>query len=94
MKLHQKGFLLQRLALAESRWDHELVAEAMAEYGLAGRHWINTLRVALEELAAAGLVNRIGQQLDDGTHAGVGKVLINYRLSEFGRARMRDTGLA
>lgn len=93
MKLHQKGFLLVRLSQAESRWDHELVAEAMTEYRLAGSHWINTLRVALEELAAAGLVARIGERLDDGSHAGAGKVLFNYRLSEFGRSRMRDTGL-
>ncbi len=93
MKLHQKGFLLVALSRADSQWDHELVAAAMAQYGLAGRRWVNTLRVALEELAAAGLVARIGEQLDDGGHAGAGKVLFNYRLSEFGRTRMRDTGL-
>ena len=93
MKLHQKGFLLVQLSGARSLWDHELVAAAMAEYGLAGRHWVNTLRVALEELAAAGLVARIDERLDDGSHVGAGKVLFNYRLSEFGRRRMRDTGL-
>jgi hypothetical protein len=93
MKLHQKGFLLVQLSKAGSLWDHELVAAAMAEYRLAGRHWINTLRVALEELAAAGLVTRIAERLDDGSHVGAGKVLFNYRLSEFGRCRMRDTGL-
>jgi hypothetical protein len=93
MKLHQKGFLLVRLREAGSLWDHELVAEAMAHYGLAGLHWVNTLRVALEELAAAGLVTRIGERLDDGRHVGPDKVLFNYRLSEFGRGRMRDTGL-
>ena len=93
MKLHQKGFLLVKLSKVVSMWDHELVAMALSEYRLSGRHWISTLRVALEELAAAGLVTRVAEQLDDGSHAGKGKVLFNYQLSEFGRSRMRDTGL-
>ena len=93
MKLHQKGFLLVELSKVDSSWDYELVSKALAEYKLTGRYWVNTLRVALEELAAAGLVTRIGEQLDDGSHAGPGKVLFNYQLSEFGRSRMRDTGL-
>lgn len=93
MKLHQKGFLLVELSKVGSLWDYELVGMALAEYRLSGKYWINTLRVALEELAAAGLVSRIGEQLDDGSHAGVGKILFNYQLSEFGRSRMRDTGL-
>lgn len=93
MKLHQKGFLLVALNKVDTMWDYELVGEALAEYKLSGSYWVNTLRVALEELAAAGLVTRIGEQLDDGSHAGAGKVLFNYQLSEFGRTRMRDTGL-
>jgi len=93
MKLHQKGYLLVELSKVASMWDYELVSKSLTEYQLSGQYWINTLRVALEELAAAGLVTRIGEQLDDGRHAGQGKVLFNYQLSEFGRTRMRDTGL-
>lgn len=93
MKLHQKGYLLVELSKVVSMWDYELVSKSLAEYQLSGQYWINTLRVALEELAAAGLVTRIGEQLDDGSHAGRGKVLFNYQLSEFGRIRMLDTGL-
>lgn len=93
MKLHQKGYLLVELSKVASMWDYDLVNKSLTEYQLSGQYWINTLRVALEELAAAGLVTRIGERLDDGRHAGHGKVLFNYQLSEFGRTRMRDTGL-
>lgn len=93
MKLHQKAFLLVELSNADSLWDHELVSLALSEYGLSGNYWINAQRAALEELAAAGLVNRIAERLDDGHHVGNGKILFKYKLSEFGRNRMRDTGL-
>jgi hypothetical protein len=65
----------------------------LAEYGVAGRHWINTIRVALDEMAAGGLIERIERRLDDGTHVEAGKVLFRYRLSDFGRRRMTETGL-
>jgi hypothetical protein len=93
MKLHQKGFLLGQLSQGGSMWDHELVAMALFEYSLSGAHWVSTLRVALEELAAAGLVTRVAGKIDDGSHAGKGKVLFHYKLSEFGQSRLHDTGL-
>lgn len=93
MKLHQKGFLLVKLSKGGSMWDYELVAMALSEYRLSGIHWVRTVRVALEELAAAGLVTRVAEKIDDGSHAGKGKVLFTYQLSEFGRSRLRDTGL-
>lgn len=93
MKLHQKGFLLVELSRRDAAWDHEVVARALAEYGLSGRHSVNSLRIALEELAAAGLIERIDERLDDGSHVEAGKVLFRYRLTDFGIQRMRDTGL-
>lgn len=93
MKLHQKGFLLVELSRKETAWDYELVARSLAEYGVRGRHWINTIRVALDEMAAGGLIERTEERLDDGTHVEAGKVLFRYRLSDFGRRRMKDTGL-
>ena len=59
MKLHQKGFLLVQLSECDAMWDYELVAKALAEYKVSGLHWISTIRVALEELASAGLVTAI-----------------------------------
>lgn len=93
MKMHQKGFLLVQLSECDSMWDYELVAKALSEYSLSGLHWISTMRVALEEMASAGLVTRVAGKVCDGSHAGIGKVLFNYKLSEFGRSRLHDTGL-
>lgn len=93
MKLHQKGYLLVELNLAVECWDYELVGKALLEYDVSGSHWVNTFRIALDELSAAGLINSTEKQLDDGSHVGAGKVLFKYQLTEFGRTRMRETGL-
>lgn len=89
MKLHQKGFLLVELSGAARIWDDDLIAKTMAEYALSGSYWINSIRIALDELAAAGLILRLEAKLDQATP----RVLFCYTLSDFGRARMRDTGL-
>ena len=87
MKLPIKGFLLQSLSRSGDRWDDSLIDEAFVEYGLSGRQWRNTLSVALDELASAGLTERRDFRLS-------GEMLgFCYRLSDFGRQRMRDTGL-
>ena len=93
MKLHQKAYLLVELSKAESSWDYELVTKALKEYSVRGSRWVNTFRVALDELSAAGLTNSTNKKLDDGTHVGANKVLFKYQLTEFGRTRMRETGL-
>lgn len=93
MKLHQKAFLLVEISKAASIWDSDLIASAMQEYGLSGKYWINTLRVALDELAAAGLIVRVSTRIDDGKKLIPGALLFQWKLSEFGRTRMRDTGL-
>ena len=93
MKLHQKAFLLVEISKASSIWDSDLIARAMQEYSLSGKYWINTLRVALDELAAAGLIVRVSSRIDDGKQLLPGALLFHWRLSDFGRTRMRDTGL-
>lgn len=91
MKLHQKGYLLVELSQAASLWDDTLVTLALKEYGLAGDYWEKNLRVALDELAAAGLITRIEEKLE--RVRGKSTLMFRYRLSEFGRTRMQDTGL-
>jgi hypothetical protein len=93
MKLHQKAYLLVEISKAGSSWDFQLAEKALQEYKVSGTRWVNTFRVALDELAAAGLVNSTDKKLDDGTHVGADKVLFKYELTEFGRTRMRETGL-
>ena len=82
-----------QLSKSNSIWDYELVARTLSEYSLSGLHWVSTVRVALEELSSAGLVTRVAGKISDGSQAGKGKVLFNYRISEFGRTRLYDTGL-
>jgi hypothetical protein len=93
MKLHHKAFLLVEISKVSSIWDSDLIAKAMKEYGLSGKHWINTLRIALDELASAGLIVRVSSRIDDGKQLLPGALLFHWKLSEFGRTRMRDTGL-
>lgn len=87
MKLHLKGYLLQRLSRRSDDWDTRLVGEVLAEYGLQGLHWCNNLHIALDELASGGLIEPLEARLMDG------QLQFRYRLTDFGRQRMADTGL-
>ncbi len=91
MKLHQKGYLLVELSKVANLWDHHLIEMALAEYDLVGDYWEKNLRVALDELAAAGLIARIEEKLE--TIRGKSRLHFRYQLSDFGRTRMVDTGL-
>lgn len=93
MKLPQKGFLLITLNQYPSLWDFELIQRALLEYELQGHYWINHFSIALDELASAGLINRIGHRLDDGEAIAKDRLLFEFALSDFGRQRMLDTGL-
>lgn len=93
MKLPQKGFLLVTLYQSRNLWDFELINLAIAEYGLKGNYWINHFSIALDELASAGLITRIGHRLDDGEAITKDRLLFEFALSDFGKQRMFDTGL-
>lgn len=93
MKLPQKGFLLVTLYQYRNLWDFELINLAIAEYRLKGNYWINHFSIALDELASAGLITRIGHRLDDGSAIEKDRLLFEFALSDFGRQRMLDTGL-
>lgn len=93
MKLPQKGFLLVTLYQYRNLWDFELITLAIAEYRLKGNYWINHFSIALDELASAGLITRIGHRLDDGSVIEKDRLLFEFSLSDFGRQRMLDTGL-
>lgn len=91
MKLHQKGFLLVELSKSPSMWDYQLLEKVFAEYEQHNDFREKTLRIALDELSAAGLIKCIENKLD--TVNGKSKLLFNYQLSDFGITRMVDTGL-
>lgn len=93
MKLHQKGFLLIELSKHESIWDSDLIQTVLEEYNHHGAYWFKTTCVMLDELAAAGLVDRIDSRLDEHPPTAKERVMFKYRLTEFGRTRMSNTGL-
>ena len=91
MKLHQKGFLLVVLSKNNQLWDYELIEQAFLEYNISGDYNEKTLRIALDELSAAGLITRIDEKIEAKNRQS--KLLFRYQLSDFGRSRMIDTGL-
>jgi hypothetical protein len=94
MKMHQKGFLLVELSRVTDMWDYSLIEIAQQEYGLPGSDAANTFHVALNELAAAGLIVRVEEKLvNNPASKDKVRVAFRYRLSDFGRERMAETGL-
>ncbi|MDI1309422.1 MAG: hypothetical protein PSV17_08305 [Methylotenera sp.] len=91
MKLHQKGFLLVAISKSGGIWDQQLIEKVFAEYGESGGFREKTLRIALDELASAGLIKRIESKLE--TINGQSNLLFKYQVSDFGITRMVDTGL-
>jgi hypothetical protein len=91
MKLHQKGFLLVELNSVAGMWDEELIARTLSAYGHSGEYWENSIRVALDELAAAGLIARVESKLKN--IRGKPMLTFFYAVTDFGRTRMIDTGL-
>lgn len=91
MKLHQKGYLLVALNKTAGLWDGDLAAMTLRAYGKSGDYWEKSVRVALEELAAAGLIARVQSKL---ANAGANtRLSFQYAVTDFGRQRMKDTGL-
>lgn len=91
MKLHQKGFLLATLSKSEGMWDYQLTTKVFEEYTESGDFREKTIRIALDELSSAGLINRIESKLE--TINGKAKLLFKYQISDFGISRMLDTRL-
>ncbi|MDI1300246.1 hypothetical protein [Methylotenera sp.] len=91
MKLHHKGFLLVSISKSGGIWDQQLIEKVLTEYDESGSFREKTLRIALDELASAGLIKRIESKLE--TINGNAKLIFKYQVSDFGITRMVDTGL-
>lgn len=91
--IHIKGRILQHLANNPKLWDWELADLILKEYDLAGDYWRGTVRVSLADLFSCGLIESVEEAIDDGIRFGRDKVLFLYRLTDFGKARVRDTGI-
>ncbi len=95
-RVHLKGRLLQLLEEDGPQYDYELASRLMAEYGEPEsdyRH--NDVRLTLADLTSGGLVYPIedDDRIDLERTFGVEKLVRRYALSDFGRERMRDSGL-
>lgn len=91
MKLHTKGFLLVTLRQFESLWDQNLIEKTCTEYNLSGYYNTCAISIALDELASAGLVERLEEKLINKHNKQI--LSFRYKLSPFGEKRMHDTGL-
>lgn len=89
MKLPHKAFLLTELVRYEKTWDQRIIDAAKTEYGLTGAYWTNHFSLTLEDLASAGLIERLDNRLDKTT----GRLEFQYALTDFGRQRMIETSL-
>jgi hypothetical protein len=94
-KVHIKGRLLQLLEQGGPQWDYELGAKIAGEYDeVEGQYWYDTIRLNLADLFSSGLITEVEETLDPSKSYGVEKVLFRFELTDFGRQRMRDSGLS
>lgn len=94
MKLHMKGYILCLLDEHEDGlWDYEIAHKVLAEYQHSGDYWLGEVRVTLTDLFSGAMLKEVDDRLDDGEYFGAGKVLVKFKLSQFGRKRMIETGL-
>jgi hypothetical protein len=88
-RVHIKGYILQLIAQAEGMWDNEIASSVCEEYGKVGTYWHGAVRVTLTDLYSGGLVTSVEERFD----AYSDKMRFRFKLSDFGRQRMADTGL-
>ena len=90
---HMKGIALQQLADG-AMWDYELAAKVMSALQVSGRYWYGTVRLMLTDLAAGGLIAEVGTAVDPDRSYGEETILFRFALTDFGRERMAQAGLA
>ncbi len=89
-----KGYILHLLEKCkEGLWDYEIAEKVMVEYSHSGLYWHGEVRANLVDLFSGALLEEVEDKLDDGNYFGKGKVLVKFKLSSFGRTRMRECGL-
>ena len=91
--MHMKGYMLQLLARRGPLWDYDIAAEVMQTYGVSGDYWFGTVRLTLTDLFSSGLLDEVESTVDPDKSGGVEKVLFKFGLNDFGRSRMRQSGL-
>lgn len=91
--MHMKGYILQLIARNKSMWDYDVAADVMRSYGISGEYWYGTVRLTLTDLFSGGLLDELETAIDTEKSFGKEKLLVRFGLNDFGRERMRQTGL-
>lgn len=91
--VHIKGYMLQLLARNGDMWDYVIAQDVMSAYGLSGDYWYGTVRLTLTDLYSSGLLEELESSIDPSKSGGVEKILFRYGLNDFGRERLRQSGL-
>lgn len=93
-QVHMKGRAIQILEAKGPSWDYEVAKQVIEDYGLeSDRRNRGTIRLWLVEYAASGLIETVGDAVDDGTYFGKDKLMRRYQITAFGRQRMQESGL-
>jgi hypothetical protein len=93
-QLHIKGRILQLLDERGPLWDYEIFEALAAEYPeVDGQYWYDTIRLKLADLYSSGITTEVEEALDASKSFGTEKILFRFDLTDFGRERMRHTGL-
>ncbi len=92
-RVHIKGFVLQKLLADGPLWDHEVVVAVESEYGVSGEYWAGTVRLTLTDLYSGGLLDEVGADVDPTRTGGEDKITLRYKVNDFGRERMAQSGL-
>ena len=93
-ELHIKGYMLELLGGNGAMWDYDVADAVMKEYGLSGDYWYGTVRLTLTDLFSSGLLDELETAIDPEKSGGKEKLLFKFALNDFGRERMRQSGLA
>ncbi|MGH3949636.1 MAG: hypothetical protein ACRDSE_11000 [Pseudonocardiaceae bacterium] len=92
-EMHIKGYIMQLIARHQTMWDYDVAATVMRTYGLSGDYWYGTVRLTLTDLFSGGLLDELDTTIDPEKSFGEEKLLVKFGLNDFGRERMRQTGL-
>ncbi|MEJ2889261.1 hypothetical protein [Actinomycetospora aeridis] len=92
--LHIKGYVLRLFADRGPLWTDEVIDAVESEYGVSGAYWRGTVRLTLVDLYAGGLLSEQDATVDPARTQSEERVLFRYALTDFGRERMAQSGLA
>jgi hypothetical protein len=92
--LHMKGYVLKLFADRGPLWTDQVIDAVESHYGVSGAYWRGTIRLTLVDLYAGGLISEQEATVDPQRSQGEERVLFLYALTDFGRDRMAQSGLA